>query len=84
MSNVIQKQTNAKVELKRGVSKKSGKSFYIFDIQLYDDDEKEYFPFKVDFLNDNEARLARKCGYPLTTLESKEIDEDKIEKNPVE
>lgn len=84
MPNAIQNKTNAITEIKRGISKKSGKSFYIFDIQLYDEDEKEYFPFKVVFLNDNEARLARKCGYKLTDLQTKLVEEDEEVKNPVE
>lgn len=64
--------------LKRGVSKKNpSKSYYIFDIEVFDDFDNSWCPFKVIFLSEFEGRSLRRLGVHLEDLETKEVDDSK-------
>lgn len=67
--------------LKKGVSKKNpSKSYYIFDIEIFDDLDNEWCSFKVIFLSEFEGRALRRMGIKLEELESKEVDDTSVDK----
>ena len=67
--------------LKRGVSKKNpSKSYFIFDIEVFDDYDNTWCSFKVIFCSEFEGRALRRLGFKLEDLESKEVDDSSVDK----